>query len=526
VVPVAGMCTATNGIETVTRSVDPWGIPHPKGGRTMSRRKIFISSTGKDLAECRAAVTQALNGLDAYRCICMEGFGSRDAEADTFCREQVSQCDLFIGIVGHLYGECPKGSAESYTYREYCEAKKRGLPRLMFVAAPDFPLPATLVEEAARHKKQQLTFRREVDQEGIRQEFRSPSDLAVKALQAIHNWHQKRLTERAEERTAKLALLTRRYVLHAKDLSTTFRHMTEELAKTLDVERVSIWRYTDDRQAIKCLDLYNLSKHEHGSSPDLSVGSYPNYFEALATSEVVDVEDACRDPRTCEFLNDYLMKYGIKSMMDVPIHLSGRVGGVVCHEHTGELRKWTPDDRTFALAVANLVSLVIEQVEQRDTEQIYHAAFAAVRDGILVADAKGTILQCNSSAERILGRPAEDLVGRSSRDPMWGTIYGDGSPFPWEKYPVTVTLRTGEPCSDVVMGVRGPDGELKWISINSQPCFRPGEKRPFAVIASFSDISDTKRGEGAIQRLAAELSRPEEQSHTPRSYDEDMKKAI
>lgn len=53
-----------------------------------------------------------------------------------------------------------------------------------------------------------------------------------------------------------------------------------------------------------------------------------------------------------------------------------------------------------------------------------------------------------------------------------------------------VTLRTNKPCSNVMMGVYKPDGELTWISINTQPLCRKNETTPYAVVASFADISE------------------------------------
>jgi PAS domain-containing protein len=51
----------------------------------------------------------------------------------------------------------------------------------------------------------------------------------------------------------------------------------------------------------------------------------------------------------------------------------------------------------------------------------------------------------------------------------------------------------GKPCFEVVMGIHKPDGTLTWISINSQPLIRPNETIPYAVVASFEDITDRKR---------------------------------
>ena len=79
---------------------------------------IFLSSTTKDLTQCRESVYRAINGLDGYHCIRMEDFGSWDTAPDDFCRSKVAKCDLFVCIAGPLYGSrSPAG--RSYTEREF-----------------------------------------------------------------------------------------------------------------------------------------------------------------------------------------------------------------------------------------------------------------------------------------------------------------------------------------------------------------------------------------------------------------------
>lgn len=115
--------------------------------------------------------------------------------------------------------------------------------------------------------------------------------------------------------------------------------------------------------------------------------------------------------------------------------------------------------------------------------------------------ADGKILACNTSAERILGLSSEQILDRTARDPRWHPVSEDGSPLPDEKSPVLVTLRTGKPSSNAIVGVEKPDGTLAWISVNSQPLFRPNEPMPYAVVASFSDITERKRIEEELRLL-------------------------
>ncbi len=150
-------------------------------------RTVFLSSTGRDLRAYREAVYRAIHGLDGYHCVRMEDFGARDWQADDFCRAKVAACDLFVGIVGHVYGEHPEHSEQSYTEREFDAATKK--PRLMFLAPADFPLPANL-QEADAPRLKQAAFRQRVSKEHIRDTFTSVDDLAARVVRAIRNWEQ------------------------------------------------------------------------------------------------------------------------------------------------------------------------------------------------------------------------------------------------------------------------------------------------------------------------------------------------
>jgi PAS domain S-box-containing protein len=143
----------------------------------------------------------------------------------------------------------------------------------------------------------------------------------------------------------------------------------------------------------------------------------------------------------------------------------------------------------------------------RISEERYRSIIAAMQDGIALLDTNGHIRACNASAERILGLSADQMMGRTPHDPRWRSIHADGSPFPGETHPPIVTLRTGQPCRDVVMGVHKPDGTLTWISINSQPLYRADGHTLDGVVASFEDITDRRRTEEALRQTTLELTR-------------------
>ena len=180
------------------------------------------------------------------------------------------------------------------------------------------------------------------------------------------------LTQRAArlvKQQSALTDLTQSRCFQRSALMPTLQRITEMAARTLAMERVGIWRYTDDRTAIQCMDLYELSHDRHAAEMTLPVHSFPGYFDALVKSRIIAADDAHTDDRTAGFSAEYLSKSGISSLMDVPIYLFGRLEGVICHEHVGPARRWTEDEEMFAAAVSNLVTLAYEQGERRRAEE-------------------------------------------------------------------------------------------------------------------------------------------------------------
>jgi PAS domain S-box-containing protein len=224
--------------------------------------------------------------------------------------------------------------------------------------------------------------------------------------------------ERLLERQAALAALTRIDFYQNENLEQTLRYITETAAQLMCVERVSLWRYAQSRSAIHCIDLYESSLDRHSRGAELQAELYPAYFQALASSEAIVADDAHADPRTREFSETYLTPLGVAAMLDTPIFLHGRVDGVLCHEQVGVPMPWTPEDRLFGIALANLIALAIERDDRRraeealrESEQQLATLVAYAPDAILVFDVDADrYVQANEQAACLFGREREALL--------------------------------------------------------------------------------------------------------------------
>jgi PAS domain S-box-containing protein len=137
------------------------------------------------------------------------------------------------------------------------------------------------------------------------------------------------------------------------------------------------------------------------------------------------------------------------------------------------------------------------EVAHRESEDRFRSVVAAMAEGVIVQDWRGNIVATNAAALRILGLSEQELRRWSgSRN---DAVHEDGSPFPDDEHPALVTLRTGVPQSQVVMGVRRGDGALRWVSVNTEPLKHPGAEAAYAVVTTLADITDRKRAEQALR---------------------------
>ncbi len=158
-----------------------------------------------------------------------------------------------------------------------------------------------------------------------------------------------------------------------------------------------------------------------------------------------------------------------------------------------------------SLILSNEIRNFIRQRAEKalaESETMYRSLVAAIAEGIIFQAADGIVTAVNPAAERMAGYSAGQMIGNN---PQWDAIREDGKPFPGELHPSMVTLRTGEPQSNVVMGIRRPEGTLVWLSVNSQPVISAGETEPHAVVTTFHDITERRRAEEELRRHKDQL---------------------
>jgi hypothetical protein len=161
-------------------------------------RKIFLSSTARDLGEHCADLARALNALRDYHCVWMKDFYASNATSVESVQKRVQECDVYIGVVGMLYGSCPTGSKISFTQHEYEAAITKHLPRLIFMTTEDFLMSANLMESEASRASQER-FRNRLRQERMLNSFYDPKDLKALVIASLRDWELENVEEVSKE---------------------------------------------------------------------------------------------------------------------------------------------------------------------------------------------------------------------------------------------------------------------------------------------------------------------------------------
>ncbi len=119
-----------------------------------------------------------------------------------------------------------------------------------------------------------------------------------------------------------------------------------------------------------------------------------------------------------------------------------------------------------------MLDITKRKVAENDLEIMltkYRVLFESNPLGITITDNQGNIMEANREAERLLGLPVKNHVGRTIDSGEWKIIRTDGYPFPPGEYASVIALRENRLVENVVMGIVKPDESVTWINVTAAP---------------------------------------------------------
>lgn len=129
---------------------------------------------------------------------------------------------------------------------------------------------------------------------------------------------------------------------------------------------------------------------------------------------------------------------------------------------------------------------VMSKIEE--SEKKYKSIFETLREGVILTNEEGDIIDCNKAAECILDISKEDILQINLHQKDFHLFYPDLSPIPIEEIPGVKTLINGIPVNNFEVGIQRAEG-LRWLIINSAPLKAKG----YGLFLTLKDITEFKK---------------------------------
>jgi PAS domain S-box-containing protein len=185
---------------------------------------------------------------------------------------------------------------------------------------------------------------------------------------------------------------------------------------------------------------------------------------------------------------------------EIPIRTAGKVRDTIYYKST-----FTDAHGEVAGIIGAIVDITGRKRAEsalRDNEERWRTIVNSANDGILVYDRDLNVIAGNQAAERILGVPLAEIIGAAGFTSLLQTVHADGQPITPDNRPTRMTVRTGKPLTAHIVGIVRPGGRRTWLSVNTAFLRHPGASDWYGVVSTFSDITDWRNAQDALQESA------------------------
>lgn len=184
----------------------------------------------------------------------------------------------------------------------------------------------------------------------------------------------------------------------------------------------------------------------------------------------------------------------VASIMVLPLFCRGALWGCIGIETEQHTKSWSASEQSVLRIVAAGVSAALERKIALDSLRRAAAVFESTRDGVVITDLDGSIVAVNRAYSAITGYDEAEVLGRktsivrSERHPpefyaaMWKGLHEHGY---WQ--------------GEVWNRLKGGETSPHWVSLST---VSDEHGRPAQYVGVMTDISQLKRSEAELQRLA------------------------
>lgn len=273
------------------------------------------------------------------------------------------------------------------------------------------------------------------------------------------------------------------------------RLVVNQCSEALQVSRVSVWRFTDDHSELYCQILCDHKVCTLAPEIGIFAAEHPQYFAAIRKQRVVHASDAQHDPITATFRNSYLNPLGIHSLLDATLKDGELDSGILCFEHTQNIRIWSQAEQDFALSIADLLTHLVTNHALKQREERYRKIFGVITNAVFLIRG-GRTIDCNASALKLFNCELDYFLQHPPKR-FWAEFQPDGTASTKKAEAYLSAAQKGQP-QQFEWRHRRADGSefdteviLNTIELDQQP----------HIVACVREITERKQAVAEINRL-------------------------
>ncbi|HPO64179.1 MAG TPA: PAS domain-containing protein [Candidatus Kapabacteria bacterium] len=211
---------------------------------------------------------------------------------------------------------------------------------------------------------------------------------------------------------------------------------------TLNIERVGLWLLNEDNSLLVNKATWVNSKQKIIYEDSCEISKIKCYFDYFSSNRIIATESIIEEERF-DCIEDYLNKNYIFSKLDATIKISGKITGILTHEHINTKKFWTQQEIEFASSVAEMISLHLEANLRKNTEQklkeaneIIEKVFELSPFGIIIVNSNGKLASINEKVFEFFNIPNElytnkqyDEISQIIREQVGNTKFESNNPM-------------------------------------------------------------------------------------------------
>jgi PAS domain S-box-containing protein len=143
----------------------------------------------------------------------------------------------------------------------------------------------------------------------------------------------------------------------------------------------------------------------------------------------------------------------------------------------------------------------------RESEERFRAVVNSANEGMLIYDRSLNIIAGNRAAERIVGLPLAQLIGKPGFTSLLPCVRADGTPLPEAERPTRATVRSGQALTDLRIGIQRAGGAVTWLSVNTAFLRRVDDTDYYGLVSTITDVTEQTNAAARLKESEARFRR-------------------